>query len=97
MVNYIMVYMTAVFTANDGKKDELTKMLAGAADGVRKQEDCLSAKLLVNAEENEVILFEEWTSQEAHKEWVDNMPKEALSAFDSVMDGQPSFNYFNKV
>ena len=92
-----MVYLTVVFTAKDGKKDELTNMLVGGAEGARKNKDCKSAKLLVNFENNEVILFEEWTSQEAHKAHVDSMPKEALAAFDPVMEGKVSFNYFNKI
>lgn len=88
--------MTVAFNAKDGKKDELAGMLLKAVEGVRKQENCKSAKLLVNAEKNEVILFEEWTSRSAHENYVAKMPKEALIAFDSVMEGQPISNYFNK-
>ena len=60
------------FTAQPGKGDELAALLLEAADGLRAHDDCLLYVIgRLPAEPDAVLVYEVWTSAEAHRASLD--------------------------
>ncbi len=69
------------FTAQPGKGDELAALLLEAANAMRRLDDCLLYVIgRVPGEPDAVLVYEVWTSSEAHAASLDNEETKAAIA-----------------
>jgi quinol monooxygenase YgiN len=69
------------FTAQPGKGDELAALLIGAANAMRRLDDCLLYVIgRLPDEPDAVLVYEVWTSSEAHRASLDNEETKAAIA-----------------
>ncbi len=58
-------------TANPGKREELELAMAAAVAATAAQPECLAIELLRCVEDqHQLLLIEQWTSQQAHVEFI---------------------------
>jgi quinol monooxygenase YgiN len=69
------------FTAQPGKGDDLAALLLEAANAMRRLDDCLLYLIgRVPDEPDAVLVYEVWTSAEAHRASLDNEETKAAIA-----------------
>ncbi len=86
------------FHAKPESVDELAAFLKSIMPMIKSSEGCASCSLLQSqSEPSQFTMIEEWSSVEAHKASVKNIPPEKLRAIMPLLASPPSGGYFTRL
>jgi quinol monooxygenase YgiN len=87
-----------VFTAADGKQDQLRAFLQGIVPGILASPGCQSCQVLRNLDKPErFVVLEVWADIEAHKASVKQIPPASIAAVMPLLAGPPTGEYLQPV
>jgi quinol monooxygenase YgiN len=88
----------SVFTAADGKQDQLRAFLQGIVPGILASPGCQSCQVLRNPDKPErFVVLEVWADIEAHKASVKQIPPASIAAVMPLLSGPPTGEYLQPV
>ncbi|WP_103070447.1 antibiotic biosynthesis monooxygenase [Aquimarina sediminis] len=78
--------------------DKLMVFLKENLPNVREFEGCLSVKVLLNKEKDEMIFDEEWISKDHHTNYIAFISNNGVMAkLTEFLVGQPKIEYYNRL